>query len=84
MACLIYVQPGEELPQFDDEQPWLTVEASDDGRFFGTGAAWKSNGDAVFYGSLAETDVSLETAVAAALEWATKYDVPTIWVQTTS
>lgn len=83
MARLIYLQPGEELPQFDDEQPWLAVEASDDGRFFGTGAAWKPNGDAVFYGSLAEGDVSLETAVAAALHWATKYNVPTIWVQTT-
>jgi hypothetical protein len=83
MAHLIYLKPGVELPQFDDEQPWLIVEGSDDGRFFGTGAAWKPNGDAVFYGSLAENDLSLATAVSAALEWATKYDVPTVWVQTT-
>jgi hypothetical protein len=35
----------------------------------------------VFYASLAEDDVSLETALAAATDWAVKYGVRRIWVQ---
>ena len=35
----------------------------------------------MFYRSLSEDDVSLEAAIAAAIKWAEKYDVPKIWVQ---
>lgn len=71
------------MPHVVDDQPWLTVEASNDGRFFGTGGSWKADGEWVGYGSLVEDDVALETALAAAQEWATKCRVPTIWVQVT-
>ena len=83
MANLIYLPPQEQMPDLGDDQRWLTVEASDDGRFFGTGGSWKADGEAVFYGSLAEDDVSLGKALEAAQAWAAKYRVPTIWVQLT-
>lgn len=83
MASVIYLSPDKEMPDHGDEQRWLMVEASDDGRFFGTGASFKTSGESVGYGSLAENDCSLETALAAAQRWAAKYDVPTIWVQLT-
>jgi hypothetical protein len=35
------------------------------------------------YASLAEDDISLERALAAAQAWAERYQVPTIWVQLT-
>ncbi|HRD46905.1 MAG TPA: hypothetical protein PLF78_10530 [Caulobacter sp.] len=71
------------MPDLGDDERWLTVEASDDGRFFGTGGSWKADGEWVGYGSLAEDDVSFEKALEAAQAWAEKYQVPTIWVQLT-
>ncbi len=81
MVEVVQLAAGERMPQMPDEEPWLTVEASDDGRFFGTGSAYKPTGESVFYASLAEDDVSLEAALAAAREWAVKYGVRRIWVQ---
>ncbi|MGH7028646.1 hypothetical protein [Brevundimonas sp.] len=83
MTEIIYLAPDEQLPDVGDGQPWLIIEASQDGQFFGTGASWKADGDWIGYGSLSENDISLETALAAAQDWATKYGVPTIWVQVT-
>jgi hypothetical protein len=81
MADIVYLAPDEEMPDVGDDQPWLTIDASPEGLFFGTGASWKADGEWVGYGSLVEDDVSLERALAAAQAWATKYGVPTIWVQ---
>jgi hypothetical protein len=81
MAEVVYLPPDAQVPDLGDDQRWLIVEASNGGRFFGTGASWKANGEWVGYGSLAENDVSLEAALAAAQAWAEKYEVPTIWVQ---
>ena len=81
MAIVVHLSPDEEMPHQGDDQRWLTIEASDDGRFFGSGGSFKANGEWVGYGSLAENDGSLEVALAAAQQWAGKYDVPTIWVQ---
>lgn len=81
MAEVIYLSPHEQTPDLGDDQRWLVVEASDDGRFFGTGSSRKADGEWVGYGSLAEDDVSLESALEAAQAWADKYLVPTIWVQ---
>lgn len=83
MTEIIYLSPGEQMPDADDDQPWLVIEASVDGRFFGSGSSWKASGEWVGYASLVEDDDSLETALAAAQEWAIKYGVPTIWVQAT-
>lgn len=71
------------MPDFGDDDVWVTVEASDDGRFFGTGASTKQSGDEIFYISLNESDLSLDVAVQAAVAWAKKYNVPKIWVQAT-
>ncbi|USQ96523.1 hypothetical protein [Caulobacter sp. RL271] len=81
MAEVIYLSSDEQMPDLGDDHRWLTVEASGDGRFFGTGGSWKADGEWVGYGSLAEDDISLENALAAAQAWAEKYQVPTIWVQ---
>lgn len=67
----------------DDDEPWLTVEAGGDGRFYGTGWGRKSSGECVFYISLPEDDVSLEAALAAARNWADERGVPRIWIQAT-
>ena len=83
MVEIVQLAAGEQMPAMPDEEPWLTVEASDDGRFFGTGSAYKPTGEAVFYRSLAEDDASLEAALGAATEWAVKYGVRRIWVQAT-
>ncbi|MFN9109506.1 MAG: hypothetical protein ACK5XN_05475 [Bacteroidota bacterium] len=83
MTEIIYLSPGEAMPDIGDEQPWMTIEATGDGLFYGTGGSWKENGEWVGYCSLPEDDASLETALAPAKEWATKYGVPTIWVQVT-
>ena len=82
MAEIIYLQPGQQMPDLSDDEHWLIVEASDDDRFFGSGFARKHRGEGVFYASLLESDVSLELALEAAEEWAAKYQVPRIWVQT--
>ena len=75
--------PGEQMPTLPEEEPWLTVEASDDGRFFGTGYGRKPSGEDVFYVSSVENDGSLEAAIAAAVAWAEKRAVLRVWVQTT-
>ncbi|TCP65811.1 hypothetical protein C8J43_10813 [Sphingomonas sp. PP-CE-1G-424] len=82
MTKIIYLSPGEQMPDRGDDEPWLIVEASDDGRFFGTGAAWNPSGEWVGYGSLPENDGAFADAVAAAERWAAEYNVPAIWVQT--
>ena len=83
MVEVTYLQPGEQLPHhLPDDEPWLTVEASDDGRFFGTGYGFKPSGEGVFYASLPESDVSLEAALAAATEWGRERGVRRIWVKT--
>lgn len=83
MTEIIYLAPGEQMPEVGDDQPWLVIEASEGGRFLGSGASWKASGQWVGYLSLVQDDASLETALVAAQEWATKYGVPTIWVQAT-
>jgi hypothetical protein len=80
VASVVYLGPGEEMPDVGDEGRLLIIEAND-GKFYGTGGSWKRSGEWVGYGSLSENDVSLDTALAAAHRWAAKYDVPTIWVQ---
>jgi hypothetical protein len=77
----IYLQPGEQMPEMADEDAWLIVEASDDGRFFGSGYGHKASGEGVFYASLPDSDVSLKAALAAATAWAERRGVPRIWVQ---
>jgi hypothetical protein len=81
MAEVIYLANGEDDPNFAEDEPWIIIDSSDDGRFFGTGASWKTNGDWVGYGSLCENDLTLEKALEAAQAWAVKYNVPRIWVQ---
>ena len=83
MVELIYMSPGEQMPEVADDEPWLTVEASDDGRFFGSGYGRNPSGKGVFYVSLSGDDVSLEAAIAAATKWADERGVSRIWVQTT-
>ena len=80
VARVVYLAPGEEMPDVGDEGSWLIIEAND-GKFYGTGGSWKRSGEWVGYGSLSENDRSLDAALAAARQWAAKYDVSTIWVQ---
>jgi hypothetical protein len=81
MVEIVHLAAGEQMPDMPDEEPWLTVETSDDGRFFGTGSAYKPTGEAVFYASVTEDDVTFEAVLAAATKWAVKYGVRRIWVQ---
>ena len=81
---IIYLGSDEQVPDFTDDELWLVIEPSDDGRFFGTGSARNSGGEAVFYASLPENDASLESALTAATEWAAKYGVARIWVSQTA
>jgi len=83
MVELVHLAPGEQMPHIPDEEAWVTVEASDDGRFFGTGSAYKPTGEAVFYASVAADDDRLEAALAAATDWAAEHGVRRIWVQAT-
>lgn len=71
------------MPELPEDEPWLVLEASDDGRFFGTGHGRNPSGAGEFYVSLAESDISLEAAIAAATDWASERGVRRIWVQTT-
>ena len=80
---VIYLEQHEPYPASGDDAPWLYVEPFDnDGKFYGTGGANKPTGEWVGYASLAENDVSLERALAAAQEWAEKYGVRVIYVRT--
>jgi len=81
MAIVVHLSPGEEMPDVGDDSPWLLIHHSGDGRFFGSGASWKSTGEWVGYRSLPEDDASLEAAIRAAQAWAAKYSVPTIWIE---
>lgn len=47
MAEVVYLTPGEQMPDLGDDERWLTIDASDDGRFFGTGGSWKPSGEAI-------------------------------------
>jgi hypothetical protein len=82
MATIRYLDVGEEMPDLGDDAPWLRIESTPDGKFFGSGASTKPDGSWVGYGSLEENDDSFELAIAAAKEWAEKHDVPVIWVET--
>jgi hypothetical protein len=46
MVEIVYLQPSEPMPEIPENEPWLIIEASDDGRFFGTGCGFKSSGGA--------------------------------------
>lgn len=81
MVQIVYLGPGESVP---DEECWLRIDATDDGLFFGSGAGLLPNGDPILYVSLAESDVSLETALAAAQQWALDRNVQTICIQMNS
>ena len=83
MIETVYLPPDEQMPEVADDQAWLIIEASDDGRFFGSGWGRKPSGEGVFYASLPENDISLEAALKAATKWAGERGVTRIWVQTT-
>jgi hypothetical protein len=80
VASVIYLTSGEDMPDVGDEGRWLIIEAYN-GKFYGSGSSWRRSGEWVGYGSLSENDLSLDVALAAAHQWAAKYEVPTIWVQ---
>jgi hypothetical protein len=67
MIETVYLPPDEQMPEVADDQAWLIIEASDDGRFFGSGWGRKPSGEGVFYASLPENDISLEAALKAAI-----------------
>lgn len=81
MAEVLYLAPGEEMPDLGDAMRWLLIHHSGDGRFFGSGGSWKTSGEWVGYLSLGEDDVSLDAALEAAKTWASEYHVPKIWVE---
>jgi hypothetical protein len=83
MVELRYLSVGKKMPETAGDEPWLIIEASFDGRFFGSGWGRKLSGENVFYFSRSEDDVSLETAISAATKWAGEHSVTCIWVQTT-
>lgn len=83
MVEVIYLRRGEEMPDLPENEPWLIVWASDDGRFFGSGYGLYPSGAGVFYVSLPEDDLALDTAIAAAVSWAEQRDVVRVWVQPT-
>lgn len=79
MTEVIYCDADAPLPILSDDMPWIFVQEQD-GMFLGSGGSWKPCGEWVGYCSLPEDDVSLQLALEAAQEWATSYNVPTIWV----
>jgi len=44
--------PDEEMPGLGEDQRWLTIDASDVGRFFGPGGSFKDAGEWAGYVSL--------------------------------
>lgn len=83
MIEIVYLAPDEQLPQFNDDEPWLFIEASDDGRFFGTGEGRNVAGENVVYASSPANDGSIDRAINAAKRWAAHRGVKRIWIQTT-
>ena len=83
MVEIIYLSPGEEMPDAVCHDPWILIEANGDGRFFGTGQGCKPSGERVAYASLSADDVSLDAAISAATRWADERVVTRIWVQRT-
>jgi hypothetical protein len=81
VAEIIQLEPGQQMPDFGDDEPRVFVEASGYGGFQGSGWSRKAAGESVFYVSLAEDDATLERATKAAQDWASKYRVRRIWVQ---
>ena len=81
MVDLRYLSVGEVTPEAAHDVPWMIVEASQDGRYFGTGYGVGPSGKDVFYISLPENDVSLDAALGAAKKWAAEHGVACIWVQ---
>lgn len=83
MIELIYLAPGERPPELLSGELWLTIEASNDGRFVGTGLGRETSGENVAYNSLVPSNLTLMAAIGAATDWANNREVPHIWVQTT-
>ena len=79
MADIVYLDPDATRPPCADHEPWLYIEEQD-GMYFGSGGAWEQSGEWIGYGSLPEDDVSLERALQAAQKWASRFDIPTIFV----
>jgi hypothetical protein len=78
---VIYLAPDDRAHEALDEERWLHVDANDGGAFYGTVWSRKPPGESVFYRSLLEDDVSLLSAINAAIEWVAKFRVRKIWVQ---
>lgn len=79
MANIVYLDQNEPRPEFSEYDSWLFIDEID-GRFCGSGGAWKKSGDWVGYGSLIEDDVSLDRAIQAAQIWAGRFNVKNIYV----
>lgn len=80
MVNVIHRSASDGPPELGDDDRWVFVESDSNGRFRGVGYSWKASGEGVGYRSLSEDDGDLERALAAAMAWASKYAVPTIWV----
>jgi hypothetical protein len=79
MADIVYLDQDDPRPEGAEDEPWLYIDERD-GKYFGSGGAWRESGEWVGYGSLEENDVSLERALKAAQQWAGRFDVQTIFV----
>jgi hypothetical protein len=79
MADIVYLDQDDLRPETDEKDPWLFIEQQN-GKYFGSGGAWKNSGEWVGYGSLKEDDVSLDLALQAAQKWADRFNVKTIFV----
>lgn len=80
MVEVVWLDVDADPPERGDDEPWVFVEESSDGLFFGSGSAWKPTGEWVGYASLSEDDADLDRAVKAACAWAERYNVPTVHV----
>ena len=80
MVEIIRLTDHADWPAIGEDERWIIVDSDSEGRFRGSGYSWKASGEGVGYLSLIEDDGDLDRALAAALEWATKYAVPKIWV----
>jgi hypothetical protein len=80
MVEVVDLSPGEKRPHGGEDDPWMEVRCTRDGFFFGTGSGYREDGERVHYISHSENDVSLERALTAALEWAGRRGVATLYV----